>query len=263
MERKQQTWSVLALACAVAMFAACDKAETRETAKLNVRLTDAPGNYDAVYVDVQGVEIHTEEGGWASMVPIVPGVYNLLDFRNGIDTLLCTAELPAGQVSQMRLVLGDDNSVVVDGQTLPLTTPSAQQSGLKFNVHQALEPNGSYNLWIDFDVARSIVATGSGAYNLKPVIRTFTELTDGRIKGYVEPVSANPVVYVFNETDTASAIPDDSGMFLFCGMPEGTYTLTVEPDEASGLAVYERTGVPVAFGITSDLGTITLIAEAE
>ena len=63
-----------------------------------------------------------------------------------------------------------------------LTTPSAQHSGLKLNVHAELTEGITYKILLDFDAARSIVKTGSGAYNLKPVIRTITEATSGLSK---------------------------------------------------------------------------------
>ena len=39
-----------------------------------------------------------------------PGIYNLLDFTNGKDTLIADAELSGGSNSQIRLILGDNNS---------------------------------------------------------------------------------------------------------------------------------------------------------
>ena len=113
------------------------------TGHLQVMLTDGPANYDAVNIDVEKVEVNVSSDtgtstGWQTVNLLRPGVYNLLKFSNGIDTLLAAADLPAGTLSQMRLVLGDNNSVVIDSQSYPLKTPSAQQSGLKFNIHSTL-----------------------------------------------------------------------------------------------------------------------------
>ncbi len=241
-------------------LSACNKDESSGgTASVSLHLTDGPGNYDAVLVDVQQIEIHSDVGGWVTLNPVHPGVYNLLDFSNGMDTLLCEAQLPAGKVSQMRLILGNNNSVIVDGITQPLSTPSAQQSGLKFNIQQDLAPNGSYHVWIDFDAGRSIVETGNGSYSLKPVVRTYTELTNGKIKGYVLPPAANAVVYAINGADTFSAIPETNGYFMFCGLPEGSYSLWFDAPGTTNYQDLWMTGVPVTFGNINDIGTITLI----
>ncbi|MFC3198917.1 DUF4382 domain-containing protein [Parapedobacter deserti] len=252
---------LLAIGCAVLFSAACSKRDSHSagTAKLDLRLTDAPGAFDAVYLDVQGIQFHVDGSGWISVDPVVPGTYDLLKFRNGADTLLARAELPAGRLSQVRLILGGANGIVVDGTEYPLDVPSGQQSGLKLNVHEELAPNGSYEMWTDFDAARSIVQTGNGSYKLKPLIRVFTRLTDGQIKGFVAPMEANPIIYAINGADTASAFPNPDGFFLIRGLPEGSYTLRIEADKTAGLAVYEQS-VSVSFGEISNVQTITLTA---
>lgn len=257
--KKQFTLPLLVVAFGLLLFSACDKdlRTSNDTAEISLRLTDAPAAFDALLLDIRSIEFHTDETGWVSVDPIVPGVYNILDYRNGADTLLARTTLPAGRLSQVRFLLGDGNAIVVDGVEHPLDVPSGEESGLKFNVHEELVPNGSYEFWTDFDAARSIVQTGNGDYKLKPVIRVFTQLTNGQIKGTVQPTDANPIVYAISETDTVSAIPEADGFFLIRGLSEGNYTLRVEPDEESGLAVFERT-VPVAFGIIADVQTIQL-----
>lgn len=241
------------------VLASCKKDDAPAgTATMSIHLTDGPGNYDAVLIDVQQIEIYSDAGGSITVPLAHPGIYNLLDFRNGADTLLCRAQLPAGNISQMRLILGSNNSVIVDGVTYPLSTPSAQQSGLKLNIHQELIPNGSYHFWIDFDAGRSIVQKGNGAYSLKPVIRTYTELTNGKIKGYVLPQAADAMVYAINGVDTFSAIPAADGYFLFCGLPEGDYTLWFDALNATNYQDSLMLHVPVTFGNINDVGTVTL-----
>src|SRR5262245_53072052 len=97
---------------AFTIISSCSKEKT--TSRLSIYLTDAPGAYDAVHIDVVGVQIKasSDQGdhGWQEL-PINAGVYNLLDFTNGMDTLLSSVELPAGKVSQLRLILGDNNTI--------------------------------------------------------------------------------------------------------------------------------------------------------
>ncbi len=116
--------------------------------------------------------------------------------------------------------------VRVDGTStpLPLATPSAQTSGLKFNIHANLVEGVEYKLWIDFDAARSVVVTGNTDYKLKPVLRTFTEATSGAIKGNVQPAAALATVFAIAGTDSLSAIPDAvTGSYLIRGVPAGSW----------------------------------------
>ena len=265
---KQKHYVVLFMITAclalLTMFSSCNSDKDNSTpttgsqkAKVSMHLTDDPANYDAVYIDIQQVEVTMEGSAAVILTPIRPGVYNLLNFRNGLDTLLVRADIPAGKVSQIRLILGTNNSVVVDGISHPLNTPSAQESGLKLNLKETFVANGSYDLWIDFDAGKSIVETGNGKFNLKPVIRAYMQSTDGRIKGYVLPGVALATVYATNGVDTYAAIPASDGFFVFTGLPEGTYTVTLD---ASIVAYVDVTvnNVQVTYGSTTDLGTIIL-----
>lgn len=244
--------------CLLFMGSCNDDSDGNDTATVNVRLTDGPAAYDAVNVDIQRIEINSN-GQWVPLNFPSPGVYNLLNFKNGTDVVLGQAVLPAGEVSQMRMVLGPNNSLVVNGVTYPLQTPSAQQSGLKFNWHQTLAANGAYTVWIDFDAGRSIVTTGNGSYILKPVIRTFSELTNGQIKGYVQPAAADAVVHAIVATDTiATAIPNPDGFFMFSGLPQGTYTVSYDADDSTGYNDENTSNVSVTFGQITNLGTKTL-----
>lgn len=234
-----------------------DDSGSSGTAQMSVRLTDAPANYDAVWIDIQQVQI-ISTSGTTTVTPSRPGRYNLLALRNGIDTLLLSSPVPAGTVSQIRLVLGSDNSVVVGGQSYALNTPSAQESGLKLNLHETLNAGGSYTFWLDFDAGKSIVESGNGQYKLKPVIRAYTAATNGRITGYVLPLAALTTVYAINGTDTFSAIPSLNGYYQITGLPAGSYKVYYDAS-AAGYSDVTVNNVQVSFGVTVDLGVQTML----
>ncbi len=231
-----------------------------QTARLNVRLTDAPGDYEEVNIDIQSVEIHSSGGnqnsGWVSL-DVESGTYNILELTNGLDTLLATAELPAGKISQIRLVLGNNNSVKINGVINSLSTPSAQQSGLKLNLNAELTEGITYNITLDFDAARSIVKKGNGSYSLKPVIRALEAATSGAIKGTVIPLDATPAVFAIAGTDTiATAYTDEAGKFILRSIPAGTYKVSFVPK--TGYTPLLKENVSVTLGSVNDLGTLTI-----
>lgn len=257
----------LFLAAGGFFFFSCSKSTSTTgagngTGRLEVRLTDAPGPYDAVYIDVQQVAVNVSadtstDSGWQIIPLLRPGIYNLLDFRNGIDTVLASANLPAGTLSQIRLVLGDSNSVVVNGVSYALKTPSAQQSGLKFNIHATLTSGIVYRLWIDFDADHSIVATGNGKYILKPVIRTYSAAIGGSIKGYVLPAAAEPEVFAIQGSDTLTALPDSTtGYYFFGGVNTGSWNLLFHAQDTAYIDT--TSAVTVSTGVVTDAGTVTL-----
>ncbi|HEV7329523.1 MAG TPA: DUF4382 domain-containing protein [Flavisolibacter sp.] len=223
------------VALALTLFA-CTKNDSTGKARLQVALTDDPGNYDVVNIDVQDIRINysnNNEEGWVSLNGVKSGNYDVLRLVNGKDTLLADAQINTGRIQQIRLVLGDNNYVVVDGQTHKLQTPSAQQSGLKLNIHQDVAEGITYKLLMDFDASRSIVKTGNGKYNLKPVIRTSLEAIGGSIKGYVKPNTVSTAVYALQGTDTITGSLTDNGAFMLKGLNAGTYSLAFVPADAS------------------------------
>lgn len=235
------------------------------TANIHVHLTDGPALFDKVLIDIQDVQIKTisdtSDSGWKSINLVKKGVYNLLDFKNGADTILGSQSVPAGPVGQMRLVLGTNNSVVVGGVNFPLQTPSAQQSGLKLLINTSLSAGIDYHFFMDFDAARSIVQTGNGNFILKPVIRIFTEANSGAIKGTVLPVKAKAWVFaIANATDTISSTPADTttGAFLLKGIPASSSYKVSFHSMAGGYADTTITAVSVTNGVVTNVGTIQL-----
>ena len=235
----------------------CDKDTTTDNqkAKLTVRMTDAPANYDAVMVDVQGVEV-TGNGGSAVTLTTTAKVYNLLELSNGVNALIATGGLNAGTVSQIRLILGTNNSVTVAGVVHPLTTPSAMQSGLKLQVNQTFEAGVEYSILLDFDASQSIVLTGNNEYQLKPVIRTIDAAISGSIKGSVSPLTGNVLISATSNGITYTTVTAANGSFLIAGLPVGTYVITITP--VLPLLPITLTGKAVVVGTSTDLG-ITIL----
>ncbi len=235
-----------------------------QTSHVTVKMIDGPGDYEAVWIDVKDVMVSSSDsdGGWVSLAGIRPGIYNLLELTNGIDTVLADGLVPSGRINQIRLVLGTNNSVVIDGQTYVLETPSAQQSGLKLNFHTELVANASYVFTLDFDAGKSIVLTGGGKYQLKPVIKVFVESEKGSISGELNP---SMVAYVTtsvnleeNDDDDVSTYSDISGKFLLQGLESGTYDVRIISPAGSGFGEKVIENVIVVEGQVTSLGVVDL-----
>lgn len=248
---------VLSLALLGLGLASCKKNSTSGAMNAHVtfKLTDAPGAYDAVILNIKQVVVVTSGG--QKTLDLSGGPVDILHFMLGKDTLLAASDIPAGRLEQIRLVLdGTGNEVVVGGNTYNLTTPSGQESGVKLNVDDTLKANIAYTFLLDFDAAQSIVLTGNGKYILKPVIRAVAQAVSGAISGIVSPADSDPKVYAIQGTDTVGTVTDANGNFYFPGLEAGTYQVNFVP--VSPYLPKTVTGVVVANGQSTDMGTVAI-----
>lgn len=267
--RMKNFTGILVALFAVTMLFSCsnDDSDNGGKAGINVRLTDAPGDYSEVHIDVLDVMVKSDdsesEEGWVSLGAEPKGI-NLLDLTGGVTELLADTEIEAGYLSQIRLVLGTDNYLVLSGDDgtdvnsrQPLSTPSAQQSGLKVKVDQELEAGVDYEFLLDFDVDKSVVTAGSsGGYVLKPVIRATATAETGSIVGDVHPTTFQSEIKAQSATQTISAYTNANGEFSLNGVPAGIYKITITPALASGLQAKVMTDIEVSAGANVDLETI-------
>ena len=268
------------------VFSACTKSGVNGNSSVAVFLTDGPGDFDAVNIDIQKVEVKVDKdekhkrddnrngldddkddhlkrkddfGEWIDL-NFTPKIIDVLSLRNGIETQLGTANIDAGTVRKIRITLGTKNNVVKGGVTYDLLMDSQTSNFLYIKLFDNHRERGNRNdvkVWVDFDIASSIVEA-NGKFYLKPVLRPFCNANFGEIEGKVLPLDAKAVVRVSNGNGfNAVALPSREGEFKVRGLTDGTYTVTIE-----GIAPYAKkiiTNVVVKKGEDTKIGTITLV----
>jgi hypothetical protein len=246
----------------VVIVSSCSKNSSIESAtgeqNVSLYLTDAPAIYDKVLIDIKSVKILVDTSkdtrkkdscnwerigdererrfasGDSSLVwedlSIKAGVYDVLKLRNGLDTLLASKSVVNGTVRLIKIEFGTNNSVIKDSLSYPLQLPKGAPNYIiiKLKGHEFDEylPR-KLRLWLDFDIANSIIQERNNQFYLRPWIKFFTEKTTASLSGRVTPMEAKPIIVVFNNTDTAFALPNNEGYFKIRGLKEGTYTLYV------------------------------------
>ncbi|MGI4739257.1 MAG: DUF4382 domain-containing protein [Janthinobacterium lividum] len=277
------SFRLLSLASAALLgLASCSKTADNNAgaSKLEVRLTDAPGDFQQVVLDVQQLEVHLKDesdpSGWQTLA-FTPQAVNVLNYVNGKSALLVNTDFAPGDLKEIRLILGPNSYVVGnDGQTYALKTPSGQTSGVKLKLNKVTLTAGStYQLLLDFDAAKSIVERGNWRtgndkkerYLLKPVIRLVAQELRGGLRGTVNPAAARPQVLAIRAAitgpDTVSTFADASGAYQLNGLAAGTYQVQFFPSAAApaGQPVYRnvvRSGLTVTNDQVTDLGVTPL-----
>jgi hypothetical protein len=196
----------------VAVLAGCSgsgggSSRSTGTGTVNLGFSDPPtcaapsGSYNAVYVTVKDVKIHTSstaaenDPGWVDLTPgMTPKQINLLgqtDSRCLLATLGQGKQITAGTYQQIRVYLAPDNMsnqitgnacgnasncvVLADNSVHAMQMSSEVQTGMKIPSGQLaggafkVGDGETKDLVIDFDACASIVLQG-GQWRLKPVL---------------------------------------------------------------------------------------------
>jgi hypothetical protein len=203
--------------------------------------------------------LHT--GSWSSCDQ--PKTINLLDYQNGNTASLLNEEtLAAGDYEWIRLRVDatkepGGSNIVIDGNEHDLYIPSGAQTGLKLVSGFTVPVNESVAFTIDFDLRKSVVATGGGdpSYKLKPALRLLDNSQVGTISGTINSTtvteSCSGAVYVYEGADVE---PGDVG-------GDGTEPLVTALVDTSGTGVggYDYT---VAFLAEGDY-TVAFTCDAD
>ncbi len=128
-------------------------------------LTDCPFEAEEVNVEILGVSIKDSAGTIQELMTNA-GVYDLLEFTDGIDTLLAFGNLDIDNVKHLYFEIGDQNSIVVDGEVFPLQVKG--DPTIKVNVNLDKLEDADY--LVDFYACTSIIKNNNG-YFIKPVIK--------------------------------------------------------------------------------------------
>jgi hypothetical protein len=256
------------------------------TGTLTINLTDAPGDYDEVFITFSQISVHrgeeqaeeeqpkneedddgedNDDGSWIIISEDEQG-FNLLDYKNQdkMFDILATGNLDEGIYTQIRLkiVEGMEKTYVTleeGGEKYPLEVPSGTKSGLKLTHPFRIDADNDTILYLDFDAGKSVNKTGNGEYKLKPTIAVISNLSPKQgIRGIVQAsateggeATAMANTEVFAYTDSGNTNEDEGKL------PEGSITTEADGTFALPLPAETHTLEVIAEGY--DTATIDSI----
>jgi len=284
-------WLPLAsgIAMAACLLIACSKENSLSVAtpagasQLSVYMMDDPVPFTKVLIDIKQVAVKIDTAGHRSddddnhqwnedyrgckngnstiwdTLNIKPGVYDLLQLRNGTDTLLASGAIPNGKVLQVRITLGTNNSVYTDSVTSHPLVIAGARNYFDINVRRddlATLSNTQLALWFDFNLARSIFYANN-TYWLKPELKPFNDRKKAKLEGRVLPERGAAYITVYNATDTLYALPWGNGYYQVRGINAGTYSLFFKG--RNGYKDSTVSNISVSGNGTTKVPTVTLI----
>jgi hypothetical protein len=239
-------------------FTACDYSQNGDIATFAVQLHDSSADFQEVNIHVKRIEVRQSksgEAGW-EVIEEPDETYNLLELVNGNTALLGKKEIEPARYTQVRLMLGEDNSVVRDGQSYDLSING--NTSVIMDINADLSGGDYYVLNVDFDVSRSIQMQGDTEYLLDPVVRAYTEAERGTIEGFVsmpDESRARINAIISDTLFTSTSTDETSGGFKLMGLESGTYGIEIDPQQDGMLPEFKQ-NIEVSAGETTKLETI-------
>ncbi|WP_373029121.1 DUF4382 domain-containing protein [Sulfurovum sp.] len=256
------------------------------TGEVVLKLTDAPiddENVKGVYVTFTALRYQYADSNdsWQDIDLNESRTIDLLTLQDGNTTLLNQVELPAGEIAHVRFVLDLDNCYITfnddTNTSLELEVPSGAQTGYKAIGGFTIPAGGTVNVTADFDVRKSVTATGNGRYKLNPTIKIIDNIEVGEINGTMTLDANGSKVIVYAYTDGSfdesesnatnnfgnSVLSTDAtdGSYILPWLTTGVYDLIVVATDTTGVFenilgyindVTVETGVTTPQDITDD-----------
>jgi hypothetical protein len=262
--RNHRTLTAALLAAALAVCGGCS--DEPGTGTMTVSLMDAPFPFDmiaAADLGVDGVEVHVSASGEGASgfytVSDSADVVNLLELSNGVTEFLGQADLPVGQLKQMRLLVTSASVELKDGRIFDLNVPSGEASGLKVFFDPPIEivEEEVTDVLIDVDVSRSFSSQPASpskveditGFRFHPVLRVAVSAATGSLSGRVtaspndSPIAAATVSIWEDGAAVTSTATNVNGEWMILGLEPGTRIVRAE---ATGFASGQVTATVVA-----------------
>jgi len=272
---RQMKKRIFPLVFAIAMgiiFAGCgggggDSSSSTGTVSMNI--TDAKPylpleEVESITITFNEVSFHKSGGRWFTVDTVTkPYTVDLYQFSDGAKTqFVPPVQLESGKYTQVRIGVASATMKYKDEEgvtkTVVLEIPSENlktDKNFEFNV----EGGGAVDLTVDFDLSQSIVVTGTGTYQLKPVLHLVKTEEAWTIKGNITssefgdpPAQKEAVVIVYWDSNRSGAF--DSGVdeeYTRLSVQKGSSALTtfsifwLVPQENYYVEVYMKDpGVP-------------------
>lgn len=268
------------IATMLVTFSSCEKEDLNPDpdgpapGTMTVKMTDAPGDYEALDVEITNVEAYLEGSGWVSLNNQAQMV-SVLDLTNGAETQIAfDGEAQAGVYSMIRVTFGNNNSLSFDAgtdlgfdlggltggasATIDIDWATTTSNQVVIEIDREVSANAGAEVLLDFHVMESVIQTGQ-QFVLDPAITVINDTQTG-VHGQIEGAASAAVVVTDGE-NTFSSYTDASGHFLIRGMDDGIYTVTLMPSQ-EGLGLLEHAddqtieSVTVVEGRITQMGTI-------
>lgn len=203
------------------------------TGIVSIGITDAkpllPSGTTGVLITFNEVSVHRAGGGGWTSLPLAQSPYtlDLYQFTDGTGTdLVPPVELVTGKYTQIRIGV-TEAKIVINGNEEQVEIPSEYlKTDKQFDF--VVVGGGAVDLTVDFDLSQSIVVTGQGTYQLKPVLHINRTQEAATIQASIRDTtyttfgSSEAVVTVYWDKNDNAVVDGDDEEYTSVIVTQGT-----------------------------------------
>lgn len=233
-----------------------------------VSLTDSPGDYSALNIEIVKVEAYLENRGWV-VLNDRPQHINVLNLTNGGEVKLAQSKsIGNGFYSKIRISFGEENYVrfkpgaymagIILNEKGETRLALGEPRQVEIDINRDVNERTGAAVLLDFNVAQSINQE-DGRCIMNPVITEIEDVTTG-IRGFVEN-SPGAAIILSDGVYSYSTYVNNQGHFLLRGVDAGTYDMVIIPAGETILGGHEHMveGLVVNSGQITQVGSIRLL----
>jgi hypothetical protein len=252
---------MMMVVCAGFSIQSCKKNKEASQGQMEVRMTDSPGDFIALNVEIIKIEAYLENSGWVTINESTNEI-NILDLTNGAEvTLASSTSAQAGVYTKLRMTFSGENSLTFNGSngsnTVNLSFSSNYSHEIEIPIHCEINVGVTSSILLDFNVGLSIKES-NGEYVLDPVLTEIADPSTG-VQGHVSGVD-QAAISLSNTSYNASTYTNKNGYFMMKGVPNGTYLLKIEGKGFGDVVASQKSlqNVTVLKGQIKSIGSIQL-----
>ena len=250
--------ALFSLLLAFCIFYSCqkdgDNNEAGKSKMVKIFMKDGPIDAEEINVEILGITLIDDDGN-ETVLGTHAGIYNLLEFQNGLDTLIAFGNVDLNDIEAMIMKIGNQNSIKIDGVLHDLLLRNSSNNMINVNLD---ELDNDSNFLIDFDACSS-VEEENGRYYLNPVIHFEGEHENNNgNNGHQDDDFLEDIEDCFDIVYPITVVLDDGSTMMAAN--EDALDDILENNEVSGvvfpLNLIDEDGNPVTVNNEDELETL-------
>ncbi|MBU2913108.1 hypothetical protein [Reichenbachiella agariperforans] len=151
MSKPQLIQTILGCLLAILILSSCQDVPTT-TVEIQFQPNNTSPHYEAVQIDPSALLVKSmDDQTWHPISQSSPGHYTAIKLEKGVESLSGEIVILHKKPKHIKLILGHENTLLLDDQVIPLETVHGNEARIKLQLYTDSEGEINYKLVLVFD----------------------------------------------------------------------------------------------------------------